>query len=81
MLNSYQGREESINFWTEVEPLFSTLPNNIVMMAGDLGAGNWAQSLSPNRARLCTSPAERFPSPSWKSECRSQSKSPHLFER
>ena len=44
MLNSYQGREESINFWTEVEPLFSTLPNNIVMMAGDLGAGNWAHS-------------------------------------
>lgn len=37
-LNSLQGRAESVNFWSEVEPLFSTLPNKVYMFAGDVGA-------------------------------------------
>ncbi len=40
--NSFEGRADSINFWTEVEPLFSKLPNEIFMFAGDVGAGSWA---------------------------------------
>lgn len=37
-MNSKQHRKDSINFWTEVEPLFSKLPNNVWMFAGDVGA-------------------------------------------
>jgi len=37
-LNSLQGRSDTINFWAEVEPLFSVLPNNTFMFAGDVGA-------------------------------------------
>jgi len=36
--NSYDGRADSINFWTEVEPLFRNLPNEVFMFAGDVGA-------------------------------------------
>ncbi len=36
--NSTAGRADSINFWSEVEPLFHNLPNNTVMFAGDFGA-------------------------------------------
>jgi len=38
VLNSLFGRDDSINFWTEVEPLFSMLPNKTFMFAGDVGA-------------------------------------------
>lgn len=38
--NSFQGRAETINFWTEVEPLFNELPNKTFMFAGDVGAIN-----------------------------------------
>jgi len=37
-LNSLQGRAESVNFWTQLEPLFSALPNKVYMFAGDVGA-------------------------------------------
>ncbi|MCB0279071.1 MAG: metallophosphoesterase [Calditrichaeota bacterium] len=36
--NSGAGRGDSINFWTEVEPLFRGLTNEVFMFAGDLGA-------------------------------------------
>jgi hypothetical protein len=36
--NSFEGRADSINFWTEVEPLFNGLENPVIMFAGDLGA-------------------------------------------
>lgn len=36
--NSESGRKESINFWTEIEPLFNDLPNNVYFFSGDLGA-------------------------------------------
>lgn len=36
--NSAAGRADSINFWTGIEPLFRTLPNEVFMFAGDLGA-------------------------------------------
>ena len=41
VFNSIAGRADSINFWTEIEPLFHSLPNEVIMMAGDLGAFSW----------------------------------------
>ncbi|WP_319592070.1 metallophosphoesterase [uncultured Draconibacterium sp.] len=41
-LNSYEDRDGSINFWTEVEPIFSQLENPVFMFAGDVGAGSWS---------------------------------------
>lgn len=38
--NSLEGRAATINFWSEVEPLFNQLPNNVFMFAGDVGAFN-----------------------------------------
>lgn len=37
-LNSTEGRADTINFWSEVEPLFRKLDNNVIMFAGDVGA-------------------------------------------
>jgi len=39
-LNSRYQRDDVINFWTEIEPLFNSLPNNTYMFAGDVGAFN-----------------------------------------
>ncbi len=36
--NSWDGRAEEINFWTQVEPLFNDLSNEVYMFAGDVGA-------------------------------------------
>lgn len=36
--NSLQGRASSINFWTEVEPLFNGLSQPVNFFAGDVGA-------------------------------------------
>lgn len=36
--NSSVGRGESVNFWSEVEPIFRSLSNDVIMFAGDLGA-------------------------------------------
>lgn len=40
--NSGRGILNPQNFWTEFEPLFSALDNQVYMFAGDLGAGYWA---------------------------------------
>jgi hypothetical protein len=40
--NSFSGRADSINFWTEVEPLLHGLCNPVVLFAGDVGAGSWS---------------------------------------
>lgn len=40
--NSFEGRADTINFWTEVEPLFNALPNEVYMFAGDIGAAHWS---------------------------------------
>ncbi|MDD3860364.1 MAG: T9SS type A sorting domain-containing protein [Bacteroidales bacterium] len=45
ILNSTAGRDDEINFWTEIEPLFHGLENNVVMCAGDLGATSYSSSL------------------------------------
>ena len=37
-INSEAGRDETINFWTEIEPLFTALPNKVYMFSGDVGA-------------------------------------------
>ena len=41
-LNSVEDRDSSMNFWTEVEPIFHNLPNNVVFCAGDIGANKKA---------------------------------------
>ena len=43
-MNSKEERADTINFWTEVEPLFHALPNPVFMFAGDLGGGNWTKN-------------------------------------
>ena len=43
--NSTEGRAPQINFWTEVEPLFNNLENEVYMFAGDVGAGSWASDV------------------------------------
>ena len=40
--NSFEGRADSINFWTDVEPLFTKQPNEVFLFSGDVGAGSWA---------------------------------------
>ena len=39
-MNSNAGRSDSINFWTQVEPLFRSLNNKTYMFSGDVGALN-----------------------------------------
>ncbi len=43
--NSSAGRGDTINFWTDVEPVFHNLPNKVIMFAGDLGA-SWASNVT-----------------------------------
>lgn len=43
--NSTEGRGDTINFWSEVEPIFHQLPNQIYMFAGDLGA-SWSNNIT-----------------------------------
>ncbi len=43
--NSDAGRADTINFWSEVEPIFRELTNNVFMFAGDLGA-SWASNVT-----------------------------------
>jgi hypothetical protein len=43
--NSFAGRADTINFWTEVEPLFHQLPNKIIMFMGDFGAASWSDDV------------------------------------
>lgn len=43
--NSFEGKDETINFWTEVMPLFEGLDKNVYMFAGDVGAAYWSDDL------------------------------------
>ncbi len=36
--NSFDGRDDTINFWSDVEPRFHNIGHNVVMFAGDVGA-------------------------------------------
>jgi hypothetical protein len=47
--NSMAGRADSINFWTEVEPLFSILPNQVFMFSGDFYAWTYATEVMYDR--------------------------------
>lgn len=42
-VNSLNGRADTINFWSEIEPMFHQLSQKVYMFAGDLGAGNWTE--------------------------------------
>ncbi|MDA3820954.1 MAG: T9SS type A sorting domain-containing protein [Candidatus Delongbacteria bacterium] len=43
--NSFEGRADTINFWSEIEPLFSELDNEVVMFADDIGAASGADNV------------------------------------
>ena len=43
--NSMKGKADTINFWTEIEPMFHQLPNEVFMFAGDVGGTNWGDYL------------------------------------
>ncbi len=43
--NSSAGRGDTLNFWTEIIPIFHNLPNPIIMFAGDLGA-SWSTDVT-----------------------------------
>ena len=49
VLNSTEGRAKSINFWSEVEPLFSGLEIPVTMFAGDVGAFNTGSEYTEHR--------------------------------
>ena len=40
--NSFAGRADSINFWSEIEPLAHQLSNNVVFITGDIGSAPWS---------------------------------------
>lgn len=40
--NSFSGRADTINFWSEIEPIFNVLPNQVVFCSGDFGAAYWS---------------------------------------
>ena len=42
--NSFAGRADTINFWSEIEPCFHQLPNKVFFFAGDMGAGYWSNN-------------------------------------
>jgi hypothetical protein len=45
LINSNAGRLSPVNFWSEIEPLFSKLSNDVVMFSGDVGV-SWASDVS-----------------------------------
>ncbi|MFT5122318.1 MAG: hypothetical protein ACI9QL_004940 [Candidatus Omnitrophota bacterium] len=51
--NSDAGRATSINFWTDVAPLFYDLPNKVWMFAGDLGAA-WTTNVTYDQYKNLT---------------------------
>lgn len=40
--NSFAGKADSINYWTELEPIFSGYSNPVFIFAGDFGAAYWS---------------------------------------
>jgi hypothetical protein len=40
--NSFAGKADTINFWSEIEPFFHQLPNKVFFLAGDMGAAYWS---------------------------------------
>ena len=43
-INSKEGRADTINFWSEIIPLFNKLDNPVSMFAGDMGAVSWSDN-------------------------------------
>lgn len=43
--NSWVGRAETLNFWTEVQPLFNQVQTPITWIAGDLGSTPWSDDI------------------------------------
>ncbi|WP_340113440.1 metallophosphoesterase family protein [Maribellus mangrovi] len=47
--NSFEGRSDTINFWSEIEPLFNELENQVYMFAGDIGGAAWSSDFMYDR--------------------------------
>ena len=45
-INSAEGRATKINFWDEIAPLFRRFSTPVYMLAGDIGAAEWADDYS-----------------------------------
>jgi len=43
-MNSTEGRADTINFWSEIMPLFTQRTNPVAMFAGDMGAASWSDN-------------------------------------
>jgi hypothetical protein len=43
-MNSREGRAGTINFWSEIVPLFCNTGKPVSMFAGDMGAGHWSDN-------------------------------------
>jgi hypothetical protein len=56
--NSDEGRADTINYWTVLEPLFRSIPNQVVICAGDIGAKHDATNIMydtyENITLICT---------------------------
>jgi len=48
-MNSTEDRADTINFWTDVEPIFYNLNKPVFMFAGDIGAASWSDDLMYDR--------------------------------
>ena len=46
--NSDAGRVSPVNFWSTIAPIFNTIPNDVFMFAGDLGA-SWSTNVTYDR--------------------------------
>ena len=44
--NSTVGRADTINFWSEIEPMFHKLDNKVLFFAGDIGAVGWSDNFT-----------------------------------
>ena len=44
--NSFAGRADTINFWSEIEPFFHQLSNKVFFLAGDMGAAYWSSDFT-----------------------------------
>ncbi|RLD90317.1 MAG: hypothetical protein DRJ09_04505 [Bacteroidetes bacterium] len=62
--NSFAGRADTINFWSEIEPFFHQLPNKVFFLAGDMGAAWWSSDFTydsyDNLSYVCSGMGEEI---------------------
>ncbi len=47
--NSFAGKADSTNYWSELEPLFTGYPKPVFLFAGDFGAAYWSADFMYDR--------------------------------